>query len=153
MSDDRNGMFALLLADPSSRQSGLNGHVDALDGVSAVEHRTARLGVECPARDLGLRAVPKRNADSRLLGDAEDNRHLTQRERISKLLGVLTLALCWCLLMGEWLHEQKPIAIKKHGRRAKSLFRNGLDRLRNIVLNLAVKEREFYWATTFLSCT
>jgi transposase len=82
-----------------------------------------------------------------------EDTHLTKLERISKLLGVLTLALCWCLLIGEWLHEHKPIAIKKHGRRAKSLFRHGLDRLRNIVLNLAVKEREFCWATTFLSCT
>ena len=82
-----------------------------------------------------------------------EDTHLTKPERISKLLGLLTLALCWCMLLGEWQHEQKPIAIKKHGRRAKSLFRHGLDRLRNIVLNLAVKEREFCWATTFLSCT
>jgi hypothetical protein len=82
-----------------------------------------------------------------------EDTHLTKPERISKLLGVLTLALCWCLRIGEWLHAKKPIAIKKHGRRAKSLFRYGLDRLRNIVLNLAVKELEFCWATTFLSCT
>jgi hypothetical protein len=82
-----------------------------------------------------------------------EDTHLTKPERISKLLGLLTLALCWCLLIGEWQHQQKPIAIKKHGRRAKSLFRHGLDRLRNIVLNLAVKEHEFCWATTFLSCT
>lgn len=82
-----------------------------------------------------------------------EDTHLTQLDRISKLLGVLTLALCWCLLVGEWEHVQKPITIKKHGRRAKSLFRYGLDRLRNIVLNLTVKERDFYWATTFLSCT
>ena len=82
-----------------------------------------------------------------------EDTHLTKPERISKLLGLLTLALCWCLLIGEWQHIQKPIAMKNHGRRAKSLFRYGLDRLRNIVLNLAVKEREFYWATTFLSCT
>lgn len=82
-----------------------------------------------------------------------EDTHLTHPERISKLLGVLTLALCWCLLIGEWLHSQKPIAIKKHGRRTKSLFRHGFDRLRNIVLNLAVKESNFCWATAFLSCT
>jgi hypothetical protein len=82
-----------------------------------------------------------------------EDTHLTHPERISKLLGLLTLALCWCLLVGEWQHEQKPIAIKKHGRRATSLFRYGLDILRNIMLNLAAKEREFCWATTFLSCT
>lgn len=79
--------------------------------------------------------------------------HLTEYERISKLLALLTLALCWCLRVGEWQHEHTPIALKKHGRRAKSLFRYGLDTLRNIVLNLAVKERDFCWATTFLSCT
>ena len=82
-----------------------------------------------------------------------EDTHLTKLDRISKLLGLLTLALCWCLLVGEWEHMQKPIAIKKHGRRAKSLFRYGLDRLRNIVLNLTVKEREFRWATKLLSCT
>ena len=82
-----------------------------------------------------------------------EDTHLTNLDRISKLLGLLTLALCWCLLVGEWEHLRKPIAIKPHGRRAKSLFRSGLDRLRNIVLNLAVKDRDFCWATTFLSCT
>lgn len=82
-----------------------------------------------------------------------EDTHLTKPERISKLLGLLIFAFCWCLVLGEWHHEQKPIPIKKHGRRAKSLFRVGLDSLRNIVLNLAVKEPEFCWATTFLSCT
>ena len=82
-----------------------------------------------------------------------EDTHLTKPERISKLLCLLTLALCWCLRLGEWLDEQRSIPLKKHGRRAKSLFRHGLDTLRNIVLNLAVKELDFYWATTFLSCT
>lgn len=82
-----------------------------------------------------------------------EDTHLTKPERISKLLALLTLTLCWCLRLGEWQHQQKPIPVKKHGRRAKSLFRVGLDLLRNIVLNLAVKEPEFCWATTFLSCT
>lgn len=82
-----------------------------------------------------------------------EDTHLTKRERISKLLGLLTLALCWCLLAGEWEQTQKSMAIKKHGRRAKSLFRYGLDRLRNIVVNLPVKEHDFCWATNLLSCT
>jgi hypothetical protein len=82
-----------------------------------------------------------------------EDTHLTKPERLSKLLGVLTLTTCWCLRIGEWLHEHKPLTIKTHGRRAKSLFRYGLDRLRYIVLNLAVKEREFCWAINFLSCT
>jgi hypothetical protein len=79
--------------------------------------------------------------------------HLTDPDRISKLFALLTIAFCWCARLGEWLHDQQPLPVKKHGRRAKSLFRHGLDRLRKIVLNLAVKEPEFCWATTFLSCT
>ena len=79
--------------------------------------------------------------------------HLTDPERISKLLAILTLAFCWCYRLGEWQHEHRPIPIKKHGRLATSLFRHGLDTLRHIVLNLAVKERDFFWATTFLSST
>ncbi|GAK53297.1 transposase IS4 family protein [Candidatus Moduliflexus flocculans] len=78
---------------------------------------------------------------------------LTIPERLNKLIGLLTLALCWCLRVGEWLQERTPLAIKKHMRRAHSLFRYGLDRLQNIMLNLAVKELEFYWVITFLSCT
>ena len=79
--------------------------------------------------------------------------HLTDPERISKLLVLLTLAFCWCSRLGEWQHDQKPIPVKKHGRPAKRLFRHGLDKLRNIVSNLAVKEPEFFWATTFLVST
>jgi hypothetical protein len=79
--------------------------------------------------------------------------HRIDPERISKLLALLTIALGWGARLGAWQHEQQPIPLKKHGRLAKSLFRQGLDRLRNMVLNLTVKEREFCWATTFLSCT
>jgi len=82
-----------------------------------------------------------------------EDTHLTHPERISKLLGLLTLALCWCLLVGDRLHTQRPIRLKTHGRRAISLFRSGLDRLRNIASNLGTKVREFCWATKFLSCT
>ncbi len=31
--------------------------------------------------------------------------HLTNAERLSKLLALLSLALCWAILIGEWLHQ------------------------------------------------
>jgi hypothetical protein len=65
---------------------------------------------------------------------------------LSKLLALLSLALCWAILIGEWLHQCKPISIKKHGRKAKSIFRYGLDHLRNIVLNFEHKADEFVQA-------
>ncbi|MGG6265466.1 IS4 family transposase [Leptolyngbya sp. AN03gr2] len=82
-----------------------------------------------------------------------ESTHLTDPERLSKLLALLSLALCWAILIGEWLHQLKPLTIKKHGRRAKSIFRYGLDHLRNIVLNFERKASEFMQVLQFLSCT
>lgn len=82
-----------------------------------------------------------------------ESTHLTDPERLSKLLSLLSLALCWAVLTGEWLHQIKPLKFKKHGRRAKSVFRYGFDHLRNIVLNLEHKTDEFLHVLQFLSGT
>ena len=82
-----------------------------------------------------------------------ESTHLSDGERLNKLLSLLALALCWVILTGEWLHEIRPLAIKKHGRRAKSIFRYGFDHLRHIVLNLEQKMNEFQNVLQFLSCT
>ena len=47
----------------------------------------------------------------------------------------LAIAFCWAYKTGEWRNEQKEIKIKKHGRKAISYFRYGLDTLRDLVLN------------------
>lgn len=82
-----------------------------------------------------------------------ESTHLTDGKRLSKLLALLSLALCWVILTGDWLHELKPLTIKKHGRRAKSIFRYGLDHLRHIALNLEQKMDNFRHVLQFLSCT
>jgi hypothetical protein len=56
-------------------------------------------------------------------------------------------------LGGQWLHQLKPLTLKKHGRRAKSIFRYGFDHLRNMVFNLEQKMEEFWFVLQFLSCT
>ena len=61
--------------------------------------------------------------------------HLVNRERIQKLVALLALAFTWAHLVGQWLAETKPLKIKKHGRRARSLFRSGLDELQYVLLN------------------
>ena len=70
--------------------------------------------------------------------------HITKPERIEKLLVLLTIAFCWAHKTGEWKHEQKPIEIKKHGRKAVSYFRYGLDVLRDIVLNGTQQTGDFF---------
>ena len=82
-----------------------------------------------------------------------ESTHLTDFERLSKLLALLSLALCWVVLTGEWLHQLKPLSVKKHGRRAKSIFRYGFDHLRNIVFNVEQKMDDFLGVLRFLSCT
>lgn len=65
--------------------------------------------------------------------------HLSDPQRISKLVALLAIAFLWAHLTGEWLNEQKPIPIKSHGRRAISVFRYGLDYLRELLLNMTEK--------------
>ena len=57
-----------------------------------------------------------------------ESTHLKDLERLSKLFALLTLALCWAFRTGQWLHQLKPLKLKKHARKTKSIFRyNGTD--------------------------
>ena len=77
--------------------------------------------------------------------------HLTDGHRIEKLIGLLAIAFCWVHLIGEWRHEQKPIKIKKHGRKACSFFHCGLVYLRKLVLNFALYVQQFLHAVGILA--
>jgi hypothetical protein len=90
-------------------------------------------------------------AFSRTRGFCLESSHLQDPERLSRLMALLTIALCWAFRMGEWLVAQKPIPVKKHGRKAQSIFRYGFDHLRRILLNLEQKMVEFLHALQFLS--
>lgn len=81
--------------------------------------------------------------------------HITEPERLKKLLALVALAFCWAHVTGEWLSAQKPLPLKKHGRKAVSLFRHGCDHLRRILCNqLCEAERAaFRRVIKLLSCT
>ena len=85
-----------------------------------------------------------------------EDTHLTHGSRVSKLLSLLTLATVWGILAGEIAARQTPPKIKKHGRAEKSIFRLGLESLRNcfcgLTTNLRQKQR-FQQLTLLLSCT
>lgn len=59
-----------------------------------------------------------------------EDSHLTQAERLSTLLALLALAFTWAYRLGTWLHEQRPLKLKKHGFAPKSLFKRGFELLR-----------------------
>ena len=67
---------------------------------------------------------------------------MTDPDRISKLIALMGIAFCWAHLTGEWLHHQKPIKLKKHGRKEISVFRYGFDHLREILLNIMDEKRD-----------
>lgn len=56
-----------------------------------------------------------------------EDTHLSDLDRISRLLSLLCIAFIWAYLTGIHRHENiKPITIKKHGRKAYSFFKYGL---------------------------
>lgn len=83
-----------------------------------------------------------------------ESTHLQDPERLSRLIALLSIALCWAVRVGEWVSQHQPIPIKKHGRKAKSTFRVGFDQLRRVLLNLNIDlNNDFTDALRFLSCT
>ncbi len=77
--------------------------------------------------------------------------HLQNIDRIEKLILLVMIAFVWCYKIGIYLHKINPITVKKHGRKAKSIFKYGLDFLANTLLN-SVNEN-FTNLIQFLSCT
>ena len=77
--------------------------------------------------------------------------HLRDSKRIEKLILVIMIAFLWCYKIGIFLHKVKPIKIKKHQRKAKSIFKYGLDFINNKLLN--TKNQSIFDIFQFLSCT
>lgn len=77
--------------------------------------------------------------------------HLQEIQRIEKLILLVIIAFVWCYKIGIYLHQINPIKIKKHGRRAKSIFKYGLTFVANILLNSQNQNNTNIFH--FLSCT
>ncbi|MFN5963950.1 MAG: IS4 family transposase, partial [Pseudanabaena sp.] len=72
---------------------------------------------------------------------------------LSKLIALLTLALCWAFSSGLWLAQLNPLKPKKHGRLPKSIFRLGFDFLRHIIYDIHLKSAACFKPIKFLACT
>jgi hypothetical protein len=81
-----------------------------------------------------------------------EDTHLTDLNRIEKLFSIVMVAFAWAYVVGVFADENiKPVRILKHGKRAKSLFKYGLDIIAAILLNpLANIKLNIF---LFLSCT
>ena len=78
--------------------------------------------------------------------------HLRDTERIARLLAMVCIALVWSYLVGE--HKDikvKPIRILKHGRKAKSLIKYGLEEISSVLFRPTYTPK--FDVFKFLSCT
>lgn len=60
--------------------------------------------------------------------------HLKSARRIEKLVGLISIAYLWASMVGVWATADEPIRLKAHGRKAYSIFRAGLDRIRALLI-------------------
>ena len=82
-----------------------------------------------------------------------ENTHLTDLDRIEKLFTVVMLAFTWAYLAGVFVNDYiKPVRILKHGRRAKSLLKYGLEFIARILFNPLASDCEID-IFEILSCT
>jgi hypothetical protein len=81
-----------------------------------------------------------------------EDTHLTDLTRIEKLLTVVMVAFAWAYAVGVYADRHlKPVRIMIHGKRAKSLFKYGLEIIAGILLNpLMIRNVDVF---KFLSCT
>ena len=55
-----------------------------------------------------------------------EDSHLTDLERIEKLVALVIVAFSWAYVVGDYLNRYiKPIKMKKHGKRDRSIFKHG----------------------------
>ena len=80
-----------------------------------------------------------------------EDTHLKDIERVSKLLSLVLIAFVWVYKAGIYLDSIRPIKIKKHGRRAKSLFKYGLNYIASLLFSNDISN--FNQCCKFLSCT
>jgi hypothetical protein len=85
----------------------------------------------------------------------EDTR-MHDQPRLDKLFGVLALLFTWAHLVGQWVASIKPLRriAKRACRLARSVFRAGLDFLRELIINpgKAPRHKDLKLSLQFLSC-
>ena len=72
--------------------------------------------------------------------------HVTDLKKISKIMALLSIGFCWAHKVGEWRDRKRPIRFKKFlkSRRPQySYFRYGLDWIREIILHIYCRAKQF----------
>jgi hypothetical protein len=70
-----------------------------------------------------------------------EDTHITDPDKIEKVMFVLAIAFCWAYRIGDIRDRVQAIETKTHGRRARSIFREGLDQIRRLILGRCVLQK------------
>jgi hypothetical protein len=82
-----------------------------------------------------------------------EDTHMTDAGKIEKLVFILTMAFCWAYKTGEMQASRVPILVKKHGRKAKSIFRTGLNLIRLVLLRVHRDAEQLVILLSYLTCS
>ncbi len=80
-----------------------------------------------------------------------EDTHLTEMDRVEKLFALVLIAFTWAYKIGIKLNDLIPIITKKHGRKAYSLFKYGINSLAITFNNNDLQT--IFELTEFSSCT
>jgi transposase len=70
-----------------------------------------------------------------------EDTHITDPDKIEKVMFVLAIAFCWAYRTGAIRDQTQAIEVKTHGRKARSLFREGLNLIRRAILGRCVLKK------------
>jgi hypothetical protein len=68
-----------------------------------------------------------------------EDTHITDPDKIEKVIFVLAIAFCWAYRIGDIQDRIQVIGLKTHGRRVRSLFREGLNLIRRAIFGRWMK--------------
>jgi hypothetical protein len=74
-------------------------------------------------------------------GFRKEDMHITDPDKIEKLIFVLAIAFCWAYRTGDIRAREKPIEVKTHGRKARSLFREGVNLMRRAIFDRVILKK------------
>ena len=77
---------------------------------------------------------------------------MVDADKIEKLLFVLVIAFCWAYRTGDIKAQEAPIEVKAHGRKARSLFREGMNWIRRAIFG-DMNPKEFRRLLSFFMCS
>ena len=78
--------------------------------------------------------------------------HMRDKDKLEKLLGLVSIAYVWAFLTGEEMKRSYTVILAEKGKRAKSSFDKGLKYLRSLLSNIHEIKQEILNMINLLSC-